>query len=230
MLDHSSSSVDPHLGHLENRPKISEFPFLEDIRRLRRDTRQSPTPTQVEAEPSKHRDHAPSSYSHAPSPPSHTHTSSSRTEQVSPPPLPSKSVRFSTSSCAGAGDREVPASGDLAPVTDPGDGAASSQADAQEAIYSEARPHQAKERRRGAKVPSLRIDERTNVSKLADQMIPQLSSMQRNLLGLLFFNELSPNIVDDIVAQQLSMMPGSKLASVLSSLDPQVQLIRPYDS
>ena len=92
------------------------------------------------------------------------------------------------------------------------------------------RPHQPKERRRGARVPSLRIDERTNVSKLADQMIPQLSSMQRNLLGLLFFNELSPNIVDDIVAQQLSMMPGTKLAAVLSSLDPQVALIRPHDS
>ena len=121
---------------------------------------------------------------------------------------------------------DVTAAGDLAPVTDPGAGAATSQ----DTIYSEARPHQPKERRRGARVPSLRIDERTNVSKLADQMIPQLSSMQRNLLGLLFFNELSPNIVDDIVAQQLSMMPGTKLAAVLSSLDPQVALIRTHDS
>ena len=61
------------------------------------------------------------------------------------------------------------------------------------------------------------------MKRLADQMIPQLNIMQKNFLGLLFFNELSQNIVDDIVAQQLSMIPGSKLASVLSSLDPQVR-------
>ena len=69
---------------------------------------------------------------------------------------------------------------------------------------------------------SVKIDEKTNISRFADTVIPQLNNMQKNFLGLLFFNELSQNIVDDIVAQQLSMMPGSKLASVLGSLDQQV--------
>jgi hypothetical protein len=61
------------------------------------------------------------------------------------------------------------------------------------------------------------------MSKLSDQIIPQLNSMQKNYLGLLFFNELSQNIVEDIVAQQLSMMPGTKLASVINNLVKQVQ-------
>ena len=69
---------------------------------------------------------------------------------------------------------------------------------------------------------NIKIDEKTNMSKLSNQIIPQLNTMQKNYLGLLFFNELSQNIVEDIVAQQLSMMPGTKLASVLSSLDQQV--------
>ena len=69
---------------------------------------------------------------------------------------------------------------------------------------------------------SVKIDEKTNISRFADTVIPQLNNMQKNFLGLLFFNELSQNIVDDIVAQQLSMMSGSKLASVLGSLDQQV--------
>ena len=79
-------------------------------------------------------------------------------------------------------------------------------------------------------IPSIKIDEKTNVSKLADQIIPQLNNMQKNFLGLLFFNELSQNIVDDIVAQQLLMMSGSKLSSVLSSLEPEVCLILKYSA
>ena len=75
-------------------------------------------------------------------------------------------------------------------------------------------------------IQSIKIDEKTNISKLADQIIPQLNNMQKNFLGLLFFNELSQNIVDDIVAQQLLMMSGSKLSAVLSSsLEPEVCLI-----
>ena len=74
-------------------------------------------------------------------------------------------------------------------------------------------------------IQSIKIDEKTNVSKLADQMIPQMNNMQKNFLGLLFFNELSQNIVDDIVAQQLLMMSGSKLSAVLTSLEPEVCFI-----
>eukprot|EP00092_Neocalanus_flemingeri_P029327 GFUD01031839.1.p1 GENE.GFUD01031839.1~~GFUD01031839.1.p1 ORF type:complete len:682 (-),score=163.71 GFUD01031839.1:135-2180(-) len=69
---------------------------------------------------------------------------------------------------------------------------------------------------------NIKIDEHSNMSKLADQIIPQANAMQKNFLGLLFFNELSQNIVEDIVAQQLTMMPGTKLASVINSLEQQV--------
>merc|ERR1719222_927609 len=65
----------------------------------------------------------------------------------------------------------------------------------------------------------IKLDERSNMGKLADQIIPQLNHMQKNFLGLLFFNELSSNIVDDMVAQQLSMMSTSKLASVMENVD-----------
>jgi hypothetical protein len=69
---------------------------------------------------------------------------------------------------------------------------------------------------------NIKIDEKTSMSKLSDQIIPQLNTMQKNFLGLLFFNELSPNIVDDIVAQQLLTMPGTKLATVINNLEQQV--------
>jgi len=65
----------------------------------------------------------------------------------------------------------------------------------------------------------IKLDERSNMGKLADQIIPQLNHMQKNFLGLLFFNELSSNIVDDMVVQQLSMMSTSKLASVMENVD-----------
>merc|ERR1712212_351408 len=65
----------------------------------------------------------------------------------------------------------------------------------------------------------IKLDEKSNMGKLADQILPQLNHMQKNFLGLLFFNELSSNIVDDMVAQQLSMMSTSKLASVMENVD-----------
>ena len=69
---------------------------------------------------------------------------------------------------------------------------------------------------------NIKIDEKTNMSMLSDQIIPQLNTMQKNFIGLLFFNELSPNIVEDIVAQKLSIMPGTKLASVFNNLEQKV--------
>ena len=68
----------------------------------------------------------------------------------------------------------------------------------------------------------IRLDDRSNVGKLADQIIPQLNEMQKNLLGLLFFNELSPNIVEDMLAQQLSMLPSSQLAATIKNLGQEV--------
>jgi len=69
----------------------------------------------------------------------------------------------------------------------------------------------------------IRITEKTNMTSLAAHIVPQLSEMQKNFLGLLFFNELSQTIVDEIVAQQLSIMSGSKIRDLLSVLDPQTK-------
>ena len=74
------------------------------------------------------------------------------------------------------------------------------------------------------KVPRnvIKLDERSNMGKLADQILPQLNHMQKNFLGLLFFNELSSHIVEDMVAQQVAMMSSTKLASVLQNIDQEV--------
>jgi len=69
----------------------------------------------------------------------------------------------------------------------------------------------------------LKITERSNMTNLANAIIPQLTDMQKNFLGLLFFNELSQKIVDEMVAQQLSMMPGTKIIDLLSVIDPQAK-------
>jgi len=57
----------------------------------------------------------------------------------------------------------------------------------------------------------VKLDEKSDMGKLADEIVPQLTSMQKNLLGLLFFNELSENIVEDLVTQQLNMMPNHQI-------------------
>ena len=69
----------------------------------------------------------------------------------------------------------------------------------------------------------IKLTERSNVGKLADQILPQLNTMQKNLLGLLFFNELSSNIVEDMVTQRLSMMPAEQLAQALQTLEQEVR-------
>ena len=77
--------------------------------------------------------------------------------------------------------------------------------------------------KRRSKMVTVKLDERSDMGKLADQIVPQLNSMQRNLLGLLFFNELSDNIVEDLVTQQLDMMPSHQLAQTLNTLDKEVK-------
>ena len=77
--------------------------------------------------------------------------------------------------------------------------------------------------RRRSKMVTLKLDERSDMGKLADQIMPQLNSMQKNLLGLLFFNELSENIVEDLVTQQLDMMPSHQFAQTLATLDREVK-------
>ena len=78
--------------------------------------------------------------------------------------------------------------------------------------------------KRRSKMVQLKLDERSDMGKLADQIVPQLNSMQKNLLGLLFFNELSENIVEDLVTQQLEMMPSHQFAQTLATLDKEVIL------
>ena len=80
--------------------------------------------------------------------------------------------------------------------------------------------------KRRSKMVTVKLDERSDMGKLADQIVPQLNSMQRNLLGLLFFNELSENIVEDLVTQQLDMMSSHQFAQTLGTLDKEVKVRR----
>ena len=80
--------------------------------------------------------------------------------------------------------------------------------------------------KRRSKMVTVKLDERSDMGKLADQIVPQLNSMQRNLLGLLFFNELSDNIVEDLVTQQLDMMSRHQFAQTLGTLDKEVKVRR----
>ena len=199
-----SHNVNPHLGYLENRPKISEFPFLNDIKKLRKDPVQTPSINSPNPDVAPVLDYEPVKPL---IPIDRREPDAGYSGQAS------KTVRFSaTDPERSIGNYPQTESEKLVP-------AERSAEDNQE--DTENRMSKSQKAKRSSRV-NFKIDEKTNVKKLADQMIPQMNSMQKNFLGLLFFNELSPHIVDDIVAQQLSMMPGSKLASVLSSLDPQV--------
>ena len=199
-----SQNVNPHLGYLENRPKISDFPFLNDIKKLRKD----PVQTQNISPPNP--DTAPI-LDYEPVKP--LIPIDRREPNAGYSGQASKTVRFSSTDPEWNNENGNYQTGDkLVPVEN------TAEYNPEE---TETRMSKSQKAKRSSRV-NLKIDEKTNVKKLADQMIPQMNSMQKNFLGLLFFNELSPHIVDDIVAQQLSMMPGSKLASVLSSLDPQV--------
>ena len=106
--------------------------------------------------------------------------------------LNSKIVRFSPHA-AKSESTEVP--GPAAPPV--------LQADTSAGV-TETPPEKPPKTKKSGRSRELRIDDKTNVSRLADQIIPQLNHMQKNFMGLLFFNELSQNIVDDIVAQQVS--------------------------
>lgn len=66
------------------------------------------------------------------------------------------------------------------------------------------------------------LDATSDMSTLADMLLPQLNSMQKNHLGLVFFNQLSNNIVEDIFIQQLSIMSGAKLTNALKNVDKKV--------
>ena len=250
-----TSTISPHLGYLENRPKLTEFPFLDDIRKLRKDNSSSsstnkiqtnnsisvheeyksdyePTKTNIPAhespvdrlEPTAREQFENDLYKYnkdkkleasGPMQPKVIQNQSSFSQSP-----PTKSVRFSTVSP----DQEIIAAASppkqdyVAAVS-----AFENNVNKIEDDEGESRTAPRTPKTKRTTKFNLKIDEKTNVKRLADQMIPQLNIMQKNFLGLLFFNELSQNIVDDIVAQQLSMMPGSKLASVLSSLDPQVR-------
>jgi hypothetical protein len=84
-------------------------------------------------------------------------------------------------------------------------------------------PHDAPKKKKAVK-NVIKLDSRSDMGKLADQITPQLNHMQKNLLGLLFFNELSSNMVEDMVTQQLNMMTSNKLASVIQNLPQDVSL------
>jgi len=204
------TKINHHVGHIENRPKLGDLPFLNDIRSI------SDVPDEkqkrlgnVDNTPDIPADGT-RNFRGLPAEGDSIKASDKMENDILRQSLKSPSpkiVRFSEK------DRNTNESKRNSYAT-PND------CDKKDEDTDE-RPLKPPKARKSAKF-NIKIDEKTNMSKLSDQIIPQLNTMQKNYLGLLFFNELSQNIVEDIVAQQLSMMPGSKLASVLSSLEQQV--------
>ena len=244
-----AKDINPHLGYLENRPKMTEFPFLDDIRRLRKDTvvqagqstRQTNSiSTDQASEPSKSGDIDVDRLNTAAKEQSNNEllkfNNEKKVESMRPnrpqSPTAVKTVRFTADNPGKSAEFLEPAvsresaafyndTEDIKHKENSFTAASYVNDNARDNDEGEYKTPRTPKTKRASKF-NLKIDEKTNVKRLADQMIPQLNVMQKNFLGLLFFNELSQNIVDDIVAQQLSMMPGSKVASVISSLDPQV--------
>jgi len=243
-----AKDINPHLGYLENRPKMTEFPFLDDIRRLRKDTlvqagqstRQTNSiSTDQTSEPSKSGDIDVDRLNTAAKEQSNNELLKFNNEKkvesmrLDRPQSPTavKTVRFTADNPGKSAEFSEPAvsresaafyneTEDIKHKENSFTAASYVNDNARDNDEGEYKTPRTPKTKRASKF-NLKIDEKTNVKRLADQMIPQLNVMQKNFLGLLFFNELSQNIVDDIVAQQLSMMPGSKVASVISSLDPQ---------
>ena len=268
--------LDQHLGHIEARPLLNSFPFLDDIRKLRKDSTQTNKVETEECRPNINLHNGPteshqqrvlnmnidSNLDKPTLPPKQNGGAKEKFQNdllkfnkeptqsslsVSPP---TKSVRFST-----VGEHKVEHRDDHRQEhrveqrqEHRDDHRQEQRVDHSQGQRVEQRPEQrqdhdncskqvdatpitvgscksTKYKKSTKQMSSIKIDEKTNVSRLADQIIPQLNNMQKNFLGLLFFNELSQNIVDDIVAQQLLMMSGSKLSAVLTSLEPEVCFI-----
>ena len=257
--------LDQHLGHIEARPLLNSFPFLDDIRKLRKDSTQTNKVETEECRPNINLHNGPTE-SHQQRvlnmnidcnldkptlPPKQNGGAKEKFQNdllkfnkeptksslsVSPP---TKSVRFSNFAEHKVEHRDEQR--EEHKVEHLHDHRVEERQEQRQELRQETRVEHGKQvessqvldggskstkcKKSNKQIQSIKIDEKTNVSKLADQMIPQMNNMQKNFLGLLFFNELSQNIVDDIVAQQLLMMSGSKLSGVLSSLEPEVCLI-----
>jgi len=204
--------INHHMGHIENRPRLGDLPFLDEIKSISSD---APEEKQKRLENTDNTPDIPAvgaiNFRTIPAEINSTQVTTDKVEneigrQSLKSPSP-KIVRFSEK------DRNT------------NDGKRNSYATPNDCEKkdddTDERPLKPPKAKKSAKF-NIKIDEKTNMSKLSDQIIPQLNTMQKNYLGLLFFNELSQNIVEDIVAQQLCMMPGSKLASVITSLEQQV--------
>jgi len=204
--------INHHMGHIENRPRLGDLPFLDEIKSIGSDALEE---KQKRLENTDNTPDIPSvgaiSFRTIPAEINSTQVTTDKIEneigrQSLKSPSP-KSVRFS--------EKDI----------NTNDGKRNSYATPNDCEKKDddidERPLKPPKAKKSAKF-NIKIDEKTNMSKLSDQIIPQLNTMQKNYLGLLFFNELSQNIVEDIVAQQLCMMPGSKLASVIISLEQQV--------
>eukprot|EP00092_Neocalanus_flemingeri_P053231 GFUD01062505.1.p1 GENE.GFUD01062505.1~~GFUD01062505.1.p1 ORF type:complete len:530 (+),score=118.84 GFUD01062505.1:81-1670(+) len=62
-----------------------------------------------------------------------------------------------------------------------------------------------------------KINDQTDMNQFMDGLIPELNETQKTQLGLALFNQLSLNIVKDLMAQQIARMSGEDLFSVLNS-------------
>ena len=60
------------------------------------------------------------------------------------------------------------------------------------------------------------------MNKFIDDLIPQLNQSQKSQLGLALFRQLSSDLKNDLVAEQITHMSGQDLFTVLSNTSNKV--------
>ena len=70
--------------------------------------------------------------------------------------------------------------------------------------------------------PQNKVNGETNMNKFIDDLIPQLNQSQKSQLGLALFRQLSSDLKNDLVAEQITHMSGQDLFTVLSNTSNEV--------
>ena len=200
----SCSNIPLHLGYIENRPQLGELPFLEDIKKIGASitTKDSHLAADTsDKDNGNDNEKAVTKSVRFLIEDNIEEKSSSRENPVSTSNRMQKSKSLSqVNQCKPHSSQyEVKKSSSLSTI------------------------HEGKKSRKPRR--SLKIDENTNVNRLATQIIPQLNLMQKNLLGLLFYNELSQDIIDEITAQKVCQLEAPQLAELFSRTDEEVNSI-----
>ena len=69
---------------------------------------------------------------------------------------------------------------------------------------------------------NIKINMDTDMNQFIDNLIPQLNQIQKTQLGLAIFNQLPPDIVKDLMAQQIALMSGDNMFSMLTRASNEV--------